>query len=58
MAINVYPHFGEKDMWPRGFPLDLVRKQSTSNEFLRTEAKPLVLQVLYLPTGHMHFTNT
>ena len=45
-AINVYPHFGEKDMWPRGFPLDLVRKQSTSNGFLRTEAKPLVLQVL------------
>ena len=45
VAINVYPHFGERNMWPRGFPLDLIRKQKASNQFIRTEAKPLVLQV-------------
>ena len=45
-AVNPYAYFGYPSIWPRGYPLDQIRPETTADAFSRVAAKPLILQGL------------
>jgi STELLO glycosyltransferases len=44
--FNVYAHFSRELIWPRGLPLEYIRKSTTCGEFRECETRNLIVQGL------------